>query len=79
MVNEDAGRGVHNFPVEADGSGFAGTCVDEPSCIKFLSISVNGPVKAAEAVVNIGVNNSPIAIAEGDFAKRVAVTLFSIP
>jgi hypothetical protein len=79
MVNEDTGRGVHNFPVQPDGSGFAGSGVDEPRRIKFLTISVNGPVKSAEAIVNIGVNNGPEAVAEGHSAERVAVFFLSIP
>ena len=70
MVNENAWRGVHNFPMQSQGFGFAGASIDEPRCIKFLSISVNGPVVAAEAIEYIGVNNSPEAVTEGNFAER---------
>jgi hypothetical protein len=72
MVNEKTRRGIHNFPVEADVFSFARACFNNPSGIEFFSASIDNPFELAEAVVNVEVNDCPVALAQIDFAEGVA-------
>lgn len=74
MVNEKARRGIHNFPVEADVFSFARACFNNPSGIEFFSASIDDPFEVADAVVNIEVNDCPVALAQIDTAEGVAET-----